>query len=329
MVNLCGVKRLELVSVILPAYNAAPFVSDAIDSVLAQTYKNLELIVVDDGSTDDTEKAISRYNRIKFFHQQNSGAGAARNRGLYEAKGEYIAFIDADDLWLPEKIKLQVDYLQHSEFQWCYCDSYFSWFDSGKIIGNLSNTQGKYHNDILIPYVSGQFSIPLPSTLMKREVFENVGYFDESLRTEEHTDLWARIATKYPIGFIDVPLVEIRKRFDSLKGSTDPTITGNNRRKMLKKLISIAPERLLKIQKNLLTTSYIMEGKHLLRVGRISEARQCFGKAVKLSPFKINLYAFWAACLIEPIPKTFYKLRWRLLSSRKANIQPGWWIEKK
>lgn len=319
---------MDLVSVILPAYNAESFIFDAIDSVLTQTYKNLELIIIDDGSTDNTASIISNYKGIRYLHQQNSGAATARNHGISVAKGKFIAFIDADDLWLPEKIEEQVNFLNQFEYQWCYCDSYFSWFDSGKSIGRLSSAQGKYHNDVLIPYISGKFSIPLPSTLIRANVLEEIGCFDESLRTEEHTDLWARIAIKYPIGFIDQPLVEIRKRFDSLKGSTDPIVTGKNRRQVLEKLISIAPDRLLALQNKLITTSYVMEGKHLLRVGRISEARKRFGKAMKTSPFNFKPYLFWAACWVEPIPKTFYKLRWNLLRNSKANIQPGWWIEQ-
>ena len=319
---------MELVSVILPAHNAALFVAEAIESVLAQTYENLEFLVVDDGSDDGTENIVSGYKTVHYIRQQNSGAGSARNRGIRAAKGDFISFIDADDLWLPQNIELQVDYLRRSEYAWCYCDSYFSWFDSGKIIGKLSSTQGVYQNDILLPYISGKFSIPLPSTLIRREVFEDVGYFDESLKTMEHTDLWARIALKYPIGYIDQPLVQIRKRLDSLKRTTDPLVTGRNRRQMIEKLIAKAPDRLQGMEKGLLTISFILEGKHLLRYGRMSEARKCFGKAIQLSPTSIRPYFFWLACRFEMVPRLFYKIRWNLLSKRKANIQPGWWVEQ-
>lgn len=100
---------MELVSVIIPTYNRAHLVSDAISSVLKQTYKNYEILVIDDGSTDETEHVIKHFNdKIRYIYQENKGAGAARNRGLKEAKGSYIAFLDSDDLWLDFKLELQV-----------------------------------------------------------------------------------------------------------------------------------------------------------------------------------------------------------------------------
>jgi glycosyltransferase involved in cell wall biosynthesis len=320
--------ELELVSVVVPAYNAATFIAEALESVLSQTYTNIEIIVVDDGSTDDTNKIVSSFEKVRYIKQENLGAAAARNRGISEAQGQFIAFIDADDLWFSKKIELQVDLLNYSDFKWCYCDSYFSWFHTEKMIGTLSSSQGVYQGDILIPYLSGRFSIPLPATLIQRDVFDDIGYFDESLRTEEHTDLWTRIAIKYPIGYVDQPLVQIRKRLDSLKRTTDPKITGNNRRHMLEKMIAIAPDQLLMLKSELLTLSYVKEGKHLLRYGRIPEARHCFERAIRTSPTSVKLYVFWLACWIEPIPKTFYRLRWRLLHNRRADIHPGWWVEK-
>lgn len=318
---------MELVSVVLPAYNAASFIAEALDSVIAQTYGNLEIIVVDDGSTDDTRRVVSQYDEVKYVRQQRGGAGAARNRGIRHSHGKYVAFIDADDLWLPEKIERQVDLLRRSGLKWCYCDAYFSWYESEQVIGTLSNTQSVHQGDILVPYVLGRFSIPLPSTLVQRDVFEVVGYFDESLSTVEHTDLWARISVEYPIGYVDRPLVQIRKRFDSLKRTTDPEVTGENRRNMLDKIIRIAPERLEPLRKQLLATSYVREGKHFLRYGRISRARRSFREAIKLRPISLRVYLFWMACWIKPVPRLFYTVRWALLRDRKPNIHPGWWVE--
>ena len=322
-----GVENMKLVSVVLPAYNAALFIGDAIESVLAQSYTNLEIIVIDDGSTDDTGKIVSRYNMVRYIRRPNQGAASARNRGIREAQGEYIAFIDADDLWMPEKITMQVDLLRQSGVKWCYCDSYYSWYNSEEIIGRLSSTQGVYQNDILVPYVSGKFSIPLPATLIRQGILEDIGYFDETLTVAEHTDLWARIAVRYPIGYLNQPLVQIRKRVNSLTTKTTAEVMGNNRRQMLNKLIALAPDRLGPLQKELMADSYVKEGKHFLRNGNISKARKCFGKAVQLDAHSIKPYFFWIACWVEPIPKLFYKLRWTLMRNRNANIRPGWWVK--
>jgi len=106
-----------LVSVIMPAFNAEKFIAESIESVVAQTYPNWELVVVDDGSTDGTAKIIKRYQaaepRIKYFYQKNARQGIAKNLGISESYGEYIAFLDADDLWLPEKLDIELDYIDN------------------------------------------------------------------------------------------------------------------------------------------------------------------------------------------------------------------------
>lgn len=319
---------MTLVTVVLPTYNAAAFISDAIESVLSQTYEEIEIIVVDDGSTDETEKTLSNYQGIKYIRQQNLGAASARNTGILKANGKYIAFIDADDMWLPEKTKIQIDYLLQTGFKWCYCDSYFSWFGKEKVIGKLSNTQCNFQGDILMPYISNIFEIPLPSTIIEREVLESAGLFDEFLRTEEHTDLWSRIAINHPIGYVDQPLVQIRKRFDSLSQITSPEITGRNRRYVLNKLRKITPEKLSLKYNGLVAISYRYEGTHFLRQGQVSKARIRFRKAIQNQPFKLKFYLFWLACFFKPIPKIFYKVRWFLLRDRKPNLNSGWWVKQ-
>lgn len=106
---------MKLVSVIIPAYNSETFITKAIDSVLSQSYPHIETIVVDDGSTDHTARVVRSYgDRIKYVYQDNQGHAKARNRGLQESRGEYCAFLDADDCWLPQKVELQVDILERN-----------------------------------------------------------------------------------------------------------------------------------------------------------------------------------------------------------------------
>lgn len=120
-----------LVSVVMPCYNYASFVGDAVDSVLSQTYKNIELIIINDGSTDDTKEILEAItdSRVTVLHIENSGVSAARNKGIELAKGQFIAFIDADDLWSPDKIQLQVQaFKQHPDCSYCFTN--FSRFDA-------------------------------------------------------------------------------------------------------------------------------------------------------------------------------------------------------
>lgn len=316
---------MEGVSVIIPAYNAAAFIGDALNSARAQTYDNLEIIVVDDGSTDGTADVVSSFHGVRMIRQPNRGAAAARNRGIREASGRYLAFLDADDIWLPDKTRMQVEFLRSSGLKWCYCDSYFSWYGSSQRVGILSESQGHHDGDILVPYLFGEFSIPLPATVICREILEDIGDFDASMRTVEHTDLWARIAVKYPIGYVDRPLIEIRKRLDSLKQTVEPLETGRNRRRMLEKLLALTPERLEPRRNMLMAESYVNEGKHLLRYRRVPEAKACFRDAMRLRGITPRLFILWLACFFEPIPAIFLRLRWKLLHARRANLAPGFW----
>lgn len=113
----------DLVSIIMPSYNTAKFIGDSIESVLSQTYANWELIIVDDCSTDETDKVVSRFddNRIRYLkNEKNSGAAISRNRALREAKGRWIAFLDSDDLWFPEKLEKQVEFMKKNDYHFSY-----------------------------------------------------------------------------------------------------------------------------------------------------------------------------------------------------------------
>src|SRR5262245_30132400 len=114
-------RRAPLVSVVIPAYNCARFIGEALDSVFAQDYPELEVVVVDDGSTDDTCAVVEGYgDRVKLIRQRNAGAAVARNEGMRRASGEYVAFLDSDDLWLPGKLRLQIDHLEsHRDVAMC------------------------------------------------------------------------------------------------------------------------------------------------------------------------------------------------------------------
>jgi glycosyltransferase involved in cell wall biosynthesis len=194
----------------MPAYNAEEFIALAIESVLVQDYPNRELIVVDDGSTDSTAAIIRRYGpRVRYEYQSNAGQAAARNRGIRHSTGELIAFIDADDVWLPPKLARQVALLEQSpDLGLVYCST--EEIDSAGCVlrPRPAQLRGSVVRSILLGRYSGA---ELGSTaLVPRAVLSEIGDFDALLPPCEDTDLFWRIATRYRVDFVPEPLVQYR-----------------------------------------------------------------------------------------------------------------------
>ncbi|MFH2066714.1 MAG: glycosyltransferase [Pseudomonadota bacterium] len=201
-------KKLDqkpVVSVIIPTYNRAWIVKEAIRSVLAQTFPDYELIVVDDGSTDNTQAILSEFqDEIVVIRQNNAGVSAARNHGVDAAKGELIAFLDSDDLWLPNKLEIQVGFFFSSP------DTLVSQTDEIWIRNGLRIHPKTYHKkpsgDIFLPSLFLCLVSP-SAVMMKKDFFGLMGGFDESLPACEDYDLWLRIGCRYPVPLIPHQLV--------------------------------------------------------------------------------------------------------------------------
>lgn len=203
-----------LVSVVIPVYNAERFVAAAIDSVLKQTYPSTELIVVDDGSTDTTAAVVRSYGeRVRYIFQSNARQAAARNRGIAEARGELIAFLDADDTWREDKLEKQVAVLdQAPDLGLVYC--------SLEVVDrhhrSIGQTRVRLRGHCLPGVLLGRSAGGLGSTaLVPRRVLEEVGTFDVELPPCEDTDLFWRIAARYPIDYVDELLVHYRVHPDN------------------------------------------------------------------------------------------------------------------
>ncbi len=196
---------MPVVSVVIPTYNRLPKVKDAIDSVLSQTYRDFEFWVVDDGSTDGTGEALRVFgNKIKYISQDNRGASAARNLGARVSRGKYLAFLDSDDLWEPEKLEIQVKCMEENpQFPLCYTDEI--WIRKG-IRVNPKKRHGKYSGWIFEKCLPLCIISP-SSALMKRALFEETGGFDETLPVCEDYDFWLRVTCRYPVLFIDQKLI--------------------------------------------------------------------------------------------------------------------------
>ncbi len=198
-------KNQKTVSVIIPTYNRGWIVREAIDSVLGQTYEDFELVVVDDGSEDDTPTILSEYgDKIRVIRQSNRGVSAARNLGIRETSGNLIALLDSDDLWTPKKLERQTAFFR-SRPDALICQTQETWIRNGTRV-NPKNRHRKPSGSIFEPSLS--LCLVSPSAVMfKRELIDEVGLFDETLPACEDYDLWLRVSIKYPVYLMDEELI--------------------------------------------------------------------------------------------------------------------------
>lgn len=190
-------------SIIIPTYNRAPFLKKALDSVMAQTYRDFELIVVDDGSQDNSREIISAYGKkIRYIYQDNKGPACARNTGIKNAGGEYMAFLDSDDSWAKEKLKVQIETMRENP-QFLVSHTQEIWYRHGEML-NQKKKHTKYSGyifDKCLPLCA----VGMSTIMAKKELFEKIGLFDESLPCCEDYDLWLRASVEYPFLLIDKP----------------------------------------------------------------------------------------------------------------------------
>jgi glycosyltransferase involved in cell wall biosynthesis len=193
-----------LVSVILPTWNRAEYLPGAIRSALAQTYAPIEIHVVDDGSTDDTEKVMRAFvndSRVRYQRLEHQGPSRARNAGIRESRGSFIALLDADDLWTPDKLEHQIPAFENDP----RVGVVYTNFQSIDVNGDpIPTDRPEPHSG----FVSGKLLInnfvPGPTSVIRRECFDAVGGFDEELQSGEDYDLWLRISTKFEFRVLDL-----------------------------------------------------------------------------------------------------------------------------
>jgi len=197
---------MSMVTVIIPTFNRAHLVGRAVSSVLFQTYKRYEILVVDDGSTDFTPDVVLQFgSRIKYLPLgSNLGISAARNAGIRMSTAPFVAFLDSDDYWLPEKLSTQMGFFRHNPgFRICQTEEL--WVRCGRRV-NPGKNHRKPSGDIFLP--SLRMCLVSPSAVMiSRSLLDETGLFDETLPACEDYDLWLRIASRYPIPLIDRPLI--------------------------------------------------------------------------------------------------------------------------
>jgi glycosyltransferase involved in cell wall biosynthesis len=225
----------KLVSVVIPAFNSEPFITNAIDSALTQDYANKEVIVVDDGSTDNTAELVKEYgSQVNFIRQGNSGPGAARNRGVAASGGEYIAFLDSDDFWLPGKLTAQVNFLERRPdiallfHDWLVVNAgseedlhLRSAINSANIesspVDHKTCEDGWLYNALLFDSIMTTISV-----MMRRSLFDKLNGFDESLPQGQDYDLWLRASRETRIAKLCARLAVISIRPGSITTTLRP-----------------------------------------------------------------------------------------------------------
>jgi glycosyltransferase involved in cell wall biosynthesis len=207
------------ISVIIPAFNARAYIAHALASVLAQSRPADEIILIDDGSTDDTASALQPFNsRIRYIRQPNQGAAAARNAGIAVSRGEYIAFLDADDLWHPRKLELQSKALtSRPDLALLGTQT----FPAGSPLPNIDGAANISCDPISWPRLVVKNRFVTSSILAHRRRIEEIGLFDPSLHGPEDHDLWARVAERYAVANLALPLTGYRIRPESLSHRPD------------------------------------------------------------------------------------------------------------
>ena len=193
------------ISVIIPTYNRKKTLARAIRSVINQSFSPFEILIIDDGSNDGTEEWVNEnFQNIKYIYQNNRGVSSARNIGIENANGDWVAFLDSDDEWLPNKLHEQVKAIDSNpEVKFFHTNEI--WIRNGVRVNQMK--KHKKYGGYIFEKCLDICRVSPSSVLIKKEVLDNIGVFDESLRVCEDYDLWLRITSKYPVLFLDEPLI--------------------------------------------------------------------------------------------------------------------------
>jgi len=206
-----------LVSVIIPCYKQAHFLGEAIESVLAQTYSNVEIVVIDDGSPDDPSAVVARYSAVRFMQQPNQGVSTARNNGLAASTGDYVVFLDADDLMLPEAVAAGVEALSaHPECAFVFGNFEVVDADRSPL---PAWQQPSAEGDAYLALLRRNYVAMLSAVMFRRDILNEVGGFDASLGAFEDYELYLRIARSHPIHYHGKLLTEYRRHGTNITGN--------------------------------------------------------------------------------------------------------------
>lgn len=251
------------ISIIIPAYNAAATILETLDSVFQQTFSDFEVLVINDGSTDQTLDLLQTIEdkRLQIFDYENRGVSVARNRGISYARGEFIAFLDADDLWSPDKLELQFAALQeHPEAGVAYSWNYFQYETPEKSYAETSNSfQGNVYADLLIKNFIQNGSNPL----IRKEAIASVGLFDPTLKSCQDWDYYLRLAQNWP--FVLVPKVQVIYRQSPNSSSSNIEVMKYYLFLLINRTFESVPQELKPLKNQSLSWAYQYIAEHYLK----------------------------------------------------------------
>lgn len=310
-----------LVSVVITAYNEEEYIAEALESVLEQTYRNVEIVVVDDGSTDATGEVVKAYgDAVQYVWKENGGSASARNRGIRESQGAYVAFLDADDLWRPTKLEIQMQ--QHAAdptLAWSYTDSYLVGASDETILYRRSQVQSCPDGEVLADLLLGNFIAP-SMTVVRSDVLEAVGGFDETPlhRISEDWDLWLRIAEQHRVRFINVPLTCMRQHPSRKTTSMDLEHALESRMAIIDKAVERNPQQLADVHDTARANLLVNIGRKWINREERHKARELLKLAIKRMPtcWRAWIYGF-ATVLPRPLLRVLGRVRARYRRSNK------------
>lgn len=255
------------ISIIMPTYNRSDYICEAIESALGQTYDNIELIVIDDGSTDGTRKQLEKYSsdrRFKYMRQENQGQSIARNKGLKMAEGEFIAFLDSDNIWLPGKLERQVEIMNKNQ-------SFDIFYGDGILIdekgAEVSRENMSRYSGNITRHLIKDNCVSMNTTLTRKKCFDELGGMSEEVRAGDDYELWLRLSTKFKFYYTPEYFVRYRVMDDQI--STDKYRRFNSNERVLQKFFERFPESVTKVEKKrAISYFYIRKVRH-----EISERR--------------------------------------------------------
>ena len=305
------------ISVIIPAYNVAPYIAEALDSVFAQTLTEFEVIVVNDGSpdTNELEHALAPYmKRIRYFRQQNRGAGAARNRGVQEAHGEFVAFLDGDDVWMPDYLEKQLGFMRAGGYDLTYADALL--FGESPLAGKTYMEGAPSHGPVtFLSLVRGECNVITSGVIARRLALVEAGLFDERLRKAQDFELWTRLARRGArIGYHRKVLLHYRCRENSLSGDLLSNFARTIRVfRHIADSYDLTPTERVELSRAIElqhASSELAKGKLALLSGRFKEARTSLERARPiLGGWKLRA----AVLLVRFAPRLLLKLSERRL----------------
>jgi glycosyltransferase involved in cell wall biosynthesis len=219
---------MALVSVIIPVYNSEEYIAEAVESVLGQSYGNFEIVIIDDGSTDNTLSILEPYRvapHFRIIRQANAGPSSARNQGIRYSQGKYCAFLDADDIMMPERLKLQVDAMEEQKDIGLVYTDLMTFNKEGIIHRTKKAFTNPYSGNVLDKLLVENF-ITTSTVMVRKSCFDEVPLFDESISHSEDYKMWLNIAERFKLGYVDLPLVKYRYHANSL--SCDRVVIGKS-----------------------------------------------------------------------------------------------------